>query len=94
MDWSEVDRGICSWITSIFTITDDMILRYYKSFVNENTIVKQQFPVGLKDGRKKYQKHSDNSDKLFIDNRHVSDADPCSLKDRVQREMIKGQGAT
>lgn len=26
-DWADVDRGICSWITSIFTITDDMILR-------------------------------------------------------------------
>jgi len=26
-DWGEVDRGICSWVSSIFTITDDMILR-------------------------------------------------------------------
>ena len=26
-DYNEVDRGICSWLTSIFTLSDDMILR-------------------------------------------------------------------
>jgi len=26
-DYSDVDQGICSWVTSIFTLTDDMILR-------------------------------------------------------------------
>merc|ERR1719334_2336686 len=26
-DFSEVDRGVCSWIYTIFTLTDDMILR-------------------------------------------------------------------
>jgi hypothetical protein len=26
-DWGDVDRGICSWVTSIFNISDDMILR-------------------------------------------------------------------
>ena len=26
-DYSEVDRGMCSWVTSIFTLSDDMILR-------------------------------------------------------------------
>ena len=26
-EFSEVDRGMCSWVTSIFTLSDDMILR-------------------------------------------------------------------
>eukprot|EP00092_Neocalanus_flemingeri_P037163 GFUD01040453.1.p1 GENE.GFUD01040453.1~~GFUD01040453.1.p1 ORF type:complete len:810 (+),score=66.89 GFUD01040453.1:227-2656(+) len=26
-DYSEVDQGICSWVTTIFTLSDDMILR-------------------------------------------------------------------
>ena len=26
-DFSEVDRGMCSWIVSVFTLSDDMILR-------------------------------------------------------------------
>ena len=26
-DYSEVDQGICSWVSTVFTLTDDMILR-------------------------------------------------------------------
>lgn len=26
-EFSEVDRGMCSWVASIFTLSDDMILR-------------------------------------------------------------------
>ena len=26
-EFSEVDRGMCSWVMSIFTLKDDMILR-------------------------------------------------------------------